>query len=175
MSPHFYNPITCRTILDPPISMIQHLIFSQVITHLHVDSYFSLILQSLTSQSSRNHRTFLRYISIRSERLFFLPHLLERWHGSISIALFITEKEEPDIVRSLVENQYPSRLRITLYIHNSDSTKDCVYQRKKKSTLSCVTTNIYPINRLRNIAISNIQTTHFIVFDMDMWPARSSF
>ena len=38
MSPHFYNPISCRTILDPPISMIQHLIFSQVITHLHVDS-----------------------------------------------------------------------------------------------------------------------------------------
>ena len=69
-------------------------------------------------------------------------------------------------MRSLVENQYPSRLRITLYIHNSDSTKDCVYQRKKKSTLSCVTTNIYPINRLRNIAIQNSLTSHFVVANL---------
>lgn len=35
----------------------------------------------------------------------------------------------------------------------------------------CVLQKIYPINRLRNIAINNVKTTHFIVFDMDMWPA----
>lgn len=29
---------------------------------------------------------------------------------------------------------------------------------------------IYPINRLRNIAINSITTTHFLVVDMDMWP-----
>lgn len=29
---------------------------------------------------------------------------------------------------------------------------------------------IYPINRLRNLAIQNIITTHFLVLDMDMWP-----
>jgi hypothetical protein len=34
---------------------------------------------------------------------------------------------------------------------------------------------IYPINRLRNIAIQNIRTTHFLVVDMDMWPASISF
>lgn len=72
-------------------------------------------------------------------------------------------------------SQYPNRLRIALYIHNSDPSNDCVYQRKKKTQISCVQTNIYPINRLRNIAISNILTTHFIVFDMDMWPSGSSF
>ena len=31
---------------------------------------------------------------------------------------------------------------------------------------------VFPINKLRNIAIVNIQTTHFLVLDMDMWPAR---
>ena len=30
----------------------------------------------------------------------------------------------------------------------------------------------YPVNKLRNIAIVNIVTTHFLVLDMDMWPAR---
>ena len=39
--------------------------------------------------------------------------------------------------------------------------------------LRCTHRMIYPLNRLRNIAISNVQTTHFVVFDMDMWPART--
>ena len=29
----------------------------------------------------------------------------------------------------------------------------------------------YPINKLRNIAIKNINTTHFFVCDMDFWPS----
>ena len=29
----------------------------------------------------------------------------------------------------------------------------------------------YPINKLRNIAINSITTSHFWVADMDMWPA----
>ncbi len=29
----------------------------------------------------------------------------------------------------------------------------------------------YPINTLRNIAIKNTKTTHFIVCDMDFWPS----
>lgn len=30
----------------------------------------------------------------------------------------------------------------------------------------------YPINKLRNIAMDHVQTTHFWLADMDMWPAR---
>ena len=30
----------------------------------------------------------------------------------------------------------------------------------------------YPINKLRNIAIDQVQTTHFWLADMDMWPSR---
>lgn len=29
----------------------------------------------------------------------------------------------------------------------------------------------YPINKLRNIAIKDIKTTHFFVCDMDFWPS----
>lgn len=32
---------------------------------------------------------------------------------------------------------------------------------------------IYPINRLRNLAIQSTLTTHFLVLDMDMWPSRA--
>ena len=34
---------------------------------------------------------------------------------------------------------------------------------------------IYPINRLRNSAIQNIDTTHFLVLDMDMWPVETAY
>ena len=31
--------------------------------------------------------------------------------------------------------------------------------------------SIYPINALRNLAIRNVETTHFFMSDMDMWPS----
>ena len=37
--------------------------------------------------------------------------------------------------------------------------------------LRCKKGDVYPLNRLRNIAIQNSLTSHFVVFDMDMWPA----
>ena len=37
--------------------------------------------------------------------------------------------------------------------------------------MKCIPQIVYPLNRLRNIAIENIVTSHFVVFDMDMWPA----
>ena len=34
---------------------------------------------------------------------------------------------------------------------------------------------IYPLNRLRNIAIKRVRTSHFIVLDMDTWPSYSTY
>ena len=31
----------------------------------------------------------------------------------------------------------------------------------------------YPINTLRNVAIQGVQTSHFWLTDMDMWPSRN--
>lgn len=31
----------------------------------------------------------------------------------------------------------------------------------------------FPVNLLRNIAIKNVRTTHFLVTDMDLWPIRT--
>ena len=60
-----------------------------------------------------------------------------------------------ELIKSL---NLPPRVRIILYIPQKNS-KDM---------------SDYPVNKLRNIAIVNIVTTHFLVMDMDMWPARSS-
>ena len=37
----------------------------------------------------------------------------------------------------------------------------------------CYSYSNYPINILRNVGISLVRTTHFIMLDMDAWPASS--
>ena len=34
---------------------------------------------------------------------------------------------------------------------------------------------VFPVNMLRNLGIRNIETTHFQVLDMDLWPTTNSF
>lgn len=94
-------------------------------------------------------------------RVVFFPYLLARWSGyehiislisrDLSIAVFVTAKEET-MLRRIVENgNYESRLRIT----------PLMAQNNKE----------YPINKLRNLAIRNVRTSHFWLTDMDMWPS----
>ena len=86
------------------------------------------------------------------------------------ITIFLTEEDATSIQSSIEQANYPSRLHLLLYIVNPSLNKDCVYRQQRKD-LICRKEKIYPLNRLRNLAIQNIRTTHFIVFDMDMWPA----
>ena len=115
------------------------------------------------------------------ERLFFLPHLLARWQGSLcclrltrssmSIVIYADASQRQDIAKQIAEAAFPSRLRLSLYTHGTSAQPDCVF-KPMRSGLRCVARPFYPINRLRNIAIRGVRTTHFIVFDRDMWPAR---
>ena len=66
------------------------------------------------------------------------------------------EEEESNVVQSILEMDLPSRIRIVVY-GVKKSNPD--YKR-------------FPVNKLRNLAIVNIVTTHFLIFDMDMWPIR---
>ena len=75
-----------------------------------------------------------------------------------SIAVLTHAKQVKDTVELIKSLNLPPRVRIILYIPQKNS-KDM---------------SDYPVNKLRNIAIVNIVTTHFLVMDMDMWPARSS-
>lgn len=60
-----------------------------------------------------------------------------------------------ETISRIQELDLPDRVRIILYIPR--------ISRDPKG--------IYPVNKLRNIAIVNCVTTHFLVMDMDMWPA----
>lgn len=94
-------------------------------------------------------------------RVVFFPYLLSRWSGcefrislisrDLSIAVFVTAKEETTLRRIIENGNYESRLRIT----------PLMAQNNKE----------YPINKLRNLAIRNVRTSHFWLTDMDMWPS----
>lgn len=90
------------------------------------------------------------------DRLAFLPSLLERWEGEFSIAVKVRNLDERKASRMVKSLNLPDRVRTILYIVSARSSE----------------ASDFPVNKLRNIAIVNIVTTHFLVLDMDMWPAR---
>lgn len=63
----------------------------------------------------------------------------------------VKNNEKDAVVEKVKSLQLPSRVTIVLMI-----TKD-----------NC---NKFYVNKLRNIAITSIRTTHFLVLDMDLWP-----
>ena len=70
----------------------------------------------------------------------------------LSITIHLKEDEVKEFTERIKADQFPSRLSLVQYI----STQP----------------NIYPINKLRNLAIRNVQTDHFWLTDLDMWPSR---
>lgn len=89
----------------------------------------------------------------------------------MSVTILVSVEDQNEVEKFIRESDFPNRLRLALYITHYPGKKECVY-RKTASDLKCVEAEIYPLNRLRNIAIQNSLTSHFVVFDMDMWPAR---
>ena len=102
-----------------------------------------------------------------------LYYLLLRFLTSrpLSITVYCTANEEEEEVKAFIEKgNFPPRILFTLYVVVTPS-QDCIFKKTSIGTIDCVRNKIYPLNRLRNIAIKRVQTTHFIVLDMDTWPS----
>ena len=91
-----------------------------------------------------------------SDRLAFLPYILERWEGDIVVSLQVTKRKVKEVSQQIQSLLLPSRVTIILKV----TSNNC---------------NHFYINLLRNIAIKSIRTTHFIVLDMDMWPLPTAY
>ena len=66
--------------------------------------------------------------------------------------LYSSFSELKNITAQLISNSYPDRIQVLIM----------PYYRKSS----------FPINLLRNLGIAITTTSHFVVMDMDMWPAR---
>ena len=94
-------------------------------------------------------------------RLDRLPLHLDRWNGSMSIAIQMTEDELPTVAQVISTINRPN-IRFTLYIAK-DSGCDYVSESRKVYHFN----NCFVINELRDLAIETIETTHFMVIDGD--------
>lgn len=88
--------------------------------------------------------------------MFFIPYIVNRWGGPISVAIYMKSEEEKETVNSLIHNDFfPQTVSVHQY-------------------LSSIPTE-YPYNRLRNLSLRGITTSHFWVMDMDMWPSDNLY
>lgn len=63
-------------------------------------------------------------------------------------------EDERDITKYIEKHYLPNRLTLCLYLMH----------RKHPHGKN------FPVNYLRNLAIRNVATTHYMIMDMDMWP-----
>ena len=75
----------------------------------------------------------------------------------ICVTVYIKKREVRGAIQRIRELALPPRVRIIFYTQLA--SRDIP--------------GVFPVNKLRNIAIVNVVTTHFLVLDMDMWPSRA--
>ena len=81
-----------------------------------------------------------------------LPQILSRWQGRYVFVIATTNDTQQETVNQLGTIHLPKRVTTLVYAMNSSD---------------------FPINRLRNLGIRNIQTSHFMVLDMDLMLSRN--
>ena len=69
----------------------------------------------------------------------------------MSVVIGVNKDEEMLLKGMITSSFFPSRVQVIPHIISGDN---------------------FPINTLRNIAIKNVHTTHFLMVDIDILPAR---
>ena len=92
-------------------------------------------------------------IAIKGKTSFFIIII-----RPIVLVIYATSSQEIHLVRYISSHYIPKRVTILFYL----------VSRYQKSS------SVFPINRLRNLAIRNIRTTHFLILDMDLRLSRIS-
>ena len=92
-------------------------------------------------------------------RLFFIRQLLYRWSGPMIIIVNGKLDEEKYVVNYIRKHYLPPRLTICLYFLS--------YRHPQAK--------VFPVNYLRNLAIRNVETTHYLIMDMDLWPTVNTY
>ena len=95
-----------------------------------------------------------------------LPYHLDRWKGSVSVAIQVHEKVLNEMIQS-ISTITRKNIRFTFYVikKKEDGNKHCTF--KSVNNTIVYYPNCYVINELRNLAIETIQTTHYILVDGD--------
>lgn len=110
---------------------------------------------------------------IRIDRLSYIEDLSKIWKGPLSISIFVRPDQLNDLSNWINHHKHIPKLRLAIYIpinpgHNNNYVTIVTYKRISRRYQRLW---IYPINYLRDLAIMNVKTTHYLNMDMDMWPS----
>ena len=111
------------------------------------------------------------------DRLDRMPFVLQRWNGSLSLSFFLHENEVSKLDETLSPFLY-DRITYTFYIVKTVTNEaDSPYYVKnmKRGTFIMFNQPIFPLNTLRDLAIESIDTTHYLLIDIDFFTSSTLY
>ena len=99
-----------------------------------------------------------------------MPFLADRWKRGFSLAVITSERELSALDTFLTEYASLPNFRVTIYVVYSMTQPNYVVYRGYRDGKYAMKRRIFPINILRDLAISNVVTSHVMILDMDLWP-----
>ncbi len=122
-----------------------------------------------SAPSSAFDITFVTQTSFNFERLHPLNLICDRWKGPLSVVVFIkrTSFEEEEGL------MFPTEAYMRDALPNCASPQHRHLGGVSVMVLQSLFPGPYPINRLRNLAILQVRTTHYFFADVDFIPSTN--
>jgi hypothetical protein len=119
----------------------------------------------IQSGESKENLDFTLVSQASAERLWMLPYICQRWQGPIVLAIDMVgfTSEDEDLLSS-------SRLQHCLQLHVVRFPPTSTKKEGEKTDRPP-----YPINTLRNLAVAEVQTSHYLLTDVDFWPSEGLY
>ena len=115
-------------------------------------------------------------ISVLSmNRIDRIPFLVQRWKNRISLAVLLTEKEIPQVEDFI--NNFSKTKQITFILYIIKELSNVPFRSIYYDTFGADHYNqtIFPINLLRDLAIESIDTSHYVITDIDAFPSQTLY
>lgn len=107
----------------------------------------------------------------RYTRIDRFPYLLKRWKGPIS-SVFCIDEIELRLLAEFIMTIDRQNILFNIYIRRLSPIVPYLWWNTTKKEYP---EGIYPLNVLRDIGIDSIETTHFLLLDIDVMPSSNLY
>ena len=96
------------------------------------------------------------------------PYILQRWHGPISVAFFVTEREVPALAEKIAAVPRQNVV-YSVYVRRNTTIQNTPWHKLPSGLKRYFPKGVFPINLLRDLTIESISTSHYLVIDVDIF------